>query len=91
MARRENLTIRQLYERVVGIRAHRVVAGTPGEIADDMEAWHKAGAADGFNILFLTRIEKTKGIYEAIAAYDLLKKKFLRYWPPQFLSVFFYG
>ena len=54
MARRENLTIRQLYERVVGIRAHRVVAGTAEEIADDMEAWHKAGAADGFNILFLT-------------------------------------
>ena len=50
MARRENLTIRQLYERVVGIRAHRVVAGTAEEIADDMEAWHKAGAADGFKV-----------------------------------------
>jgi FMN-dependent oxidoreductase (nitrilotriacetate monooxygenase family) len=54
MARRENLSIRQLYERVVGIRAHRVLAGTPEDIADDMEAWHRAGAADGFNILFLT-------------------------------------
>jgi FMN-dependent oxidoreductase (nitrilotriacetate monooxygenase family) len=54
MARRENLTIRQLYERVVGIRAHRVIAGTAEDIADDMEAWQRAGAADGFNILFLT-------------------------------------
>ena len=54
MAKRENLTIRQLYERVVGIRAHRVIAGTAEDIADDMENWQQAGAADGFNILFLT-------------------------------------
>ena len=64
MARRENLTIRQLYERVVGIRAHRVLAGTAEEIADDMEAWHRAGAADGFNIMFLTYPE---GIDDFIA------------------------
>lgn len=54
LARRENLTIRQLYQRVVGTRAHRVIVGTAAEIADDMEAWYRAGAADGFNILFLT-------------------------------------
>ncbi|MBT5194331.1 MAG: nitrilotriacetate monooxygenase, partial [Rhodospirillaceae bacterium] len=54
MAKRENLTIRQLYERVVGIRAHRVITGTAEDIADDMENWQQAGAADGFNILFLT-------------------------------------
>ena len=54
MARRENLTIRQLYEKVVGVRGHRVVAGTAEEIADDMEAWHTAGAADGFNIMYMT-------------------------------------
>jgi alkanesulfonate monooxygenase SsuD/methylene tetrahydromethanopterin reductase-like flavin-dependent oxidoreductase (luciferase family) len=66
MARRENLTIRQLYERVVGIRAHRVVAGTAEEIADDMEAWHKAGAADGFNILFLTYPEGIDDFVEGV-------------------------
>lgn len=54
MARRDNLTIRQLYERVVGIRAHRVITGTAEDIADDMENWQSSGAADGFNILFLT-------------------------------------
>src|SRR5262245_22447743 len=34
LARRENLTIRQLYKRVIGQRAHRVIIGTPAEIAD---------------------------------------------------------
>jgi alkanesulfonate monooxygenase len=54
MARRENLTIRQLYQRVAGQRAHRTVCGTASDIADSLEHWHKSGAADGFNILTLT-------------------------------------
>ncbi|MEE2759918.1 MAG: LLM class flavin-dependent oxidoreductase [Pseudomonadota bacterium] len=64
MARRENLTIRQLYERVVGIRAHRVLTDTAENIADELQAWVEAGAADGFNILYLTYPE---GIDEFIA------------------------
>ena len=51
MARRENLTIRQLYKKVAGTRAHRTVCGTAGEIADSLEHWYRSGAADGFNIL----------------------------------------
>src|SRR5262245_4997284 len=54
LARRENLTIRQLYKRVIGQRAHRTVCGTPSEIADTLEHWFTAGAADGFNVLPLT-------------------------------------
>lgn len=54
MARRENLTVRQLYKRVAGQRAHRTVCGTASDIADSLEHWHKTGAADGFNILSLT-------------------------------------
>ena len=54
LARRENLSIRQLYQRVIGQRAHRVVIGTPADIADGLEQWFTAGAADGFNILPLT-------------------------------------
>lgn len=50
LARRENLTIRQLYIRLVALRAHFTVVGTPEDIADTIEAWFKAGAADGFNI-----------------------------------------
>src|SRR5262249_14825057 len=33
LARRENLTTRQLYNGVIGQRAHRTVCGTPAEIA----------------------------------------------------------
>jgi alkanesulfonate monooxygenase len=54
LARRENLTIRQLYKRVAGQRAHRTVIGTPADIADAFEDWFTGGAADGFNILPLT-------------------------------------
>jgi FMN-dependent oxidoreductase (nitrilotriacetate monooxygenase family) len=54
MARREGLTIRQLYRRVAGQRAHRTVCGTAADIADSLEHWYKSGAADGFNILSLT-------------------------------------
>ncbi|GAA3411088.1 LLM class flavin-dependent oxidoreductase [Paenibacillus hodogayensis] len=50
-AEREGLTIRQLYERYAGNRAHLQVKGTPEQIADVMERWFVSGAADGFNIL----------------------------------------
>jgi alkanesulfonate monooxygenase len=51
LARRENLTIRQLYKRVIGQRAHRVIKGTAVEIADGLDEWFAAGACDGFNII----------------------------------------
>lgn len=51
MARRENLTIRQLYMRVAGARGHNTVIGTATDIADVMEDWFATGAADGFNIM----------------------------------------
>jgi FMN-dependent oxidoreductase (nitrilotriacetate monooxygenase family) len=54
LARRENLTIRQLYRRVYGQRGHRVVVGTPSEVADALETWFRGGAADGFNLMPLT-------------------------------------
>lgn len=51
MARRDNLTIRQLYQRVVGARGHLTLVGTPEQVADVMEQWLQEGAADGFNIM----------------------------------------
>ncbi len=51
LARRENLTIRQLIERLAGGRGHRVFAGTPAQIADEIEYWFSEGAADGFNVM----------------------------------------
>lgn len=51
MARREQLTIRQLYTRVAASRGHWTVVGTPVDIADEMEAWWRGAAADGFTIM----------------------------------------
>jgi FMN-dependent oxidoreductase (nitrilotriacetate monooxygenase family) len=51
LAKRENLTIRQLIERLAGGRGHRVFAGTPAQVADQIEHWFTGGAADGFNIM----------------------------------------
>ena len=49
-ARRDNLTIRQLYTRTAAGFATRVKIGTAAQIVDDMEEWVAAGAADGFNL-----------------------------------------
>lgn len=51
LARRENLTIRQLYLRIAGARGHWQVVGTPEEIADTMEERFQNYGADGFNIM----------------------------------------
>lgn len=51
MARRENLTIRQLIHRIAHGRGHDTFAGTPVQIVDHMEEWFTSGACDGFNLL----------------------------------------
>jgi alkanesulfonate monooxygenase len=50
-ARANNLTIRQLYNAASSGRGHRTVIGTPAQIADTMQEWLEAEAADGFNIV----------------------------------------
>jgi FMN-dependent oxidoreductase (nitrilotriacetate monooxygenase family) len=49
LARRENLSIRQLYLRLA---AANPVVGTAVEIADVFEHWFQARACDGFNVFF---------------------------------------
>jgi FMN-dependent oxidoreductase (nitrilotriacetate monooxygenase family) len=51
LARREKLTVRQLIGRLGGGRGHRTFAGTAEQVADTIEHWYDAGAADGFNIM----------------------------------------
>lgn len=51
MARREKMTLRDLYNLTAAARGHWVVCGTAVGIADTMEAWFSAGAADGYNVL----------------------------------------
>jgi FMN-dependent oxidoreductase (nitrilotriacetate monooxygenase family) len=51
LARRERLTVRQLIGRLGGGRGHRTFAGTAEQVADTIEEWYDAGAADGFNVM----------------------------------------
>ncbi|MGO1181603.1 MAG: LLM class flavin-dependent oxidoreductase [Micrococcaceae bacterium] len=47
-ARREGLTLRELYLRVVSSYGHRVVIGTPESVADELTEWFIKGATDGY-------------------------------------------
>ncbi len=51
LAERENLTVRQLAQRLGGY-AGLAMVGTPQTIADEMEAWLSEEGSDGFNIMF---------------------------------------
>ncbi len=51
MVARERPTLRQLLAKLAGARGHFTFAGTPEQVADELEAWFKAGAADGFNLM----------------------------------------
>ncbi|QMS86398.1 LLM class flavin-dependent oxidoreductase (plasmid) [Nostoc edaphicum CCNP1411] len=51
LAQRENLTIRQLAQRI-GSYGGLAFVGTPQSIADEMEQWLIEEGSDGFNIMF---------------------------------------
>jgi FMN-dependent oxidoreductase (nitrilotriacetate monooxygenase family) len=51
LAKRENLTVRQLAQRAGGYSGLSFV-GTPAMIADEMEEWLVTEGADGFNVMF---------------------------------------
>ena len=50
LAKRDNLTIRQLYLVVAAGFGLRIAVGTAADIVDEMEEWVRQEAADGFNI-----------------------------------------
>lgn len=66
LARRDKLTIRQLYEKVATGRGHWTLVGTPKTIADQLEHWFTTGAADGFNILSPTLPHGLKDFAEGV-------------------------
>jgi alkanesulfonate monooxygenase len=51
LARRENLTVRQLAQRLGGYSGLAMV-GTPETVADEMEEWLASEGSDGFTIMF---------------------------------------
>ncbi len=51
LARRQNLTIRQLYLSIAGARGYWQIVGTPEQIVDQLEERFLKGGADGFNVM----------------------------------------
>ena len=51
LGKRENLTVRQLAQRLGGY-AGLAMVGTPAMIADEMEEWLVTEGSDGFNVMF---------------------------------------
>ncbi|WP_460759572.1 LLM class flavin-dependent oxidoreductase [Nocardiopsis oceani] len=51
LAGRESLTVGELIARLGGGRGHQTFAGTAEQVADRIQEWFEAGAADGFNIM----------------------------------------
>jgi N-acetyl-S-(2-succino)cysteine monooxygenase len=51
MARREKMTLRDLYNITAAARGHWVIYGTPKRIADIFEEWFAAERADGFVVM----------------------------------------
>lgn len=49
-ANRDQLTVRGLLRELAGAHGHRTFVGTPTQLADSIEEWFRAGAADGFVI-----------------------------------------
>ncbi|OMF23841.1 nitrilotriacetate monooxygenase [Paenibacillus sp. FSL H8-0548] len=51
MARREQLSMRELGRRILGARGHLQFVGTPEKLADLMQHWFEEYGCDGFNIM----------------------------------------
>lgn len=51
MARKGNLSLIQTARAVSAAQGHRVLVGTPQYIADELQEWLEADAADGFNVI----------------------------------------
>jgi FMN-dependent oxidoreductase (nitrilotriacetate monooxygenase family) len=51
LAKRDNLTLRQVATRSGAAKDHWTLVGTPRQIADELEHWFVEKAADGFNLL----------------------------------------
>lgn len=50
-ARREKMTLRDLYSLVAAARGHWVLCGSAEQVADTLQDWFESGAADGFNVM----------------------------------------
>ncbi|WP_206930778.1 LLM class flavin-dependent oxidoreductase [Roseococcus thiosulfatophilus] len=50
-AKRDNLTLRDIYNLLGAARGHWVLCGAAEQVADTLQHWFENGAADGFNVM----------------------------------------
>ncbi|MGX7706594.1 LLM class flavin-dependent oxidoreductase [Methylobacterium sp. Gmos1] len=50
-ARRDGMTLRDLYNLTAAARGHWVLCGSAEAVADTLQHWFETGAADGFNVM----------------------------------------
>lgn len=50
--REDEVTLKDLYSILTGDKRNNDFIGTPEHVAESLERWHAAGAADGFNLMF---------------------------------------
>lgn len=50
-SRRENMSVRETWEKLVVSKGHRQLIGAPSDIADSFQEWFEEGGCDGFNIM----------------------------------------
>lgn len=94
LARREKLTIRELGAIVAEAQGHRVLVGSPAQVADDFEEWQASGAADGFIVtppvlpgslqdlvsLLIPELQR-RGLFRADYEHDTLRGNLRLPWP----------
>lgn len=51
VARKYGMTLRELRDYAAVSLGHRLVMGTPDQVADDLQMWFERGAADGFVLM----------------------------------------
>src|SRR5260221_9637345 len=94
LVKRERPTLRQLLANLAGARGHFTFAGTPEQVADLIEDWFAAGAADGFNIMppllpamldvfsaEVTPILQTRGLFRTAYEGKTLRGHYGLAWP----------
>ncbi|WP_395346624.1 LLM class flavin-dependent oxidoreductase [Variovorax sp. UC122_21] len=50
-ARRDGMSLRDLYSLTAAARGHWVLCGSAENVADTLQQWFESGAADGFNVM----------------------------------------
>jgi alkanesulfonate monooxygenase SsuD/methylene tetrahydromethanopterin reductase-like flavin-dependent oxidoreductase (luciferase family) len=79
LAQEERLTVREvLYQNGGG---HKQIVGTPEQVADFIETWHREGAADGFNLMIDVLPSGLRDVVEQVVPLLQRRGVFHRHYP----------